>query len=451
MKPSSTISPERAGVTWGYFFSIVGLIIIFYTTLFPFDFVFSNQNSNFDFNLIKSNAEFDYVRNILLFVPLSFGLSQLLSRRRKNHYQIVFVVVFLVGAGLSTMVEILQLFVSSRESTLTDILTNTIGTVCGFLIFHFLGEKLISFLSQLSVKLLAAIFILYYMALALAFLSSSKAIGLNNWDSTFPLILGNELTGDRSWQGTISNLQITDYPISEQEIKRVLRGEIADSLMAFYPLNSVTTLSDQTRQQPNLIWHSVPPAKDLHMGVPLDAEHWLLSRMPATKLSRRFAHSSQFTLSLLVTTANKFQTGPARIVSLSADIFHRNLTIGQDGSDLIIRLRTPATGENGIRPELDIPDVFADNQSHHLIIIYDGATLNVYIDTLDRFYSYALAPQITFTRYLSPLGNWRIRINSDFLLIYRVFNYVLIFFPIGYLLYLKVAYMSRRTEDIDNK
>ena len=124
-------------------------------------------------------------------------------------------------------------------------------------------------------------------------------------------------------------------------------------------------------------------------------------------------------------------------MSLSADAFHRNLTVGQDGTDLIIRLRTPATGDNGMKPELSIPEVFADNQPHHLIIVYDGETLKTYIDSLDRSYSFAFTPHITIFRYLSALGYWRIRMNSNFLIAYWVFYYALVFIPICFLLYMK--------------
>jgi len=436
MKPGSTVLSERKVIIWGYFFFIIGLLLILYTTLFPFDILFSHQNSNLDFNLIKPNEGIDYIRNILLFIPFGLGLTHLLLQRKKSHRQNAIGAVLLMGIGLSTTVEILQLFVSGRDPSITDIFTNTIGTVCGLLFFLFWGEKILSFLSSLSVKLLAGTAILYYLILAFSFLSLTKATGLNNWDSTFPLILGNELSGDRPWQGTISNLQITGYPLSEQEVERVLNGETADSLIAFYPLNSVTSLADQTRQQPELSWHSALPAVDLEESVALDGKHWLRSRTPVTDLTRRLVDSSQFTLSFLVTSTNQYQTGPARIVSLSVDAFHRNLTIGQDGANLIIRLRTLATGDNGMKPELSIPEVFADNQPHHLIIIYDGVTLKTYIDSLDRFYSFAFTPHVTFFRYLLPLGYWRVRMNSDFLPAYRVFYYALVFIPIGFLLYM---------------
>ena len=53
------------------------------------------------------------------------------------------------------------------------------------------------------------------------------------------------------------------------------------------------------------------------------------------------------------------QFGPARIFTLSENQNLRNLTIGQDGDDLIVRLRTTATSLNG-RPDYYIRDVFRE-------------------------------------------------------------------------------------------
>ena len=61
--------------------------------------------------------------------------------------------------------------------------------------------------------------------------------------------------------------------------------------------------------------------------------------------------SHRLELSLRLRSFAPDQDGPARILTLSADALHRNLTLGQDGDDLIIRLRTPATGLNGLYPD----------------------------------------------------------------------------------------------------
>lgn len=55
-------------------------------------------------------------------------------------------------------------------------------------------------------------------------------------------------------------------------------------------------------------------------------------------------------ISLEVKPTHARQYGPARILTLSRDPFLRNFTIGQNGGDLIVRLRTPATDLNGFPP-----------------------------------------------------------------------------------------------------
>ena len=41
----------------------------------------------------------------------------------------------------------------------------------------------------------------------------------SNWDLAFPLVLGNEATGDRPWTGTLSSVAIYNRPLSEIEVQ----------------------------------------------------------------------------------------------------------------------------------------------------------------------------------------------------------------------------------------
>ena len=55
------------------------------------------------------------------------------------------------------------------------------------------------------------------------------------------------------------------------------------------------------------------------------------------------------------------QTGPARLLTLSRDTFERNLMVGQEGRDLVIRVRLPGTDENGLidkRPVARLSNMF---------------------------------------------------------------------------------------------
>ena len=67
--------------------------------------------------------------------------------------------------------------------------------------------------------------------------------------------------------------------------------------------------------------------------------------------------ASQFTVMATVATNKTVQYGPARIISLSADPGHRNFTLGQEDDNLIFRIRTPFTGNNGT-PDVIVRNIF---------------------------------------------------------------------------------------------
>ncbi|MGI9417058.1 MAG: hypothetical protein ACR2RA_04375, partial [Geminicoccaceae bacterium] len=61
-----------------------------------------------------------------------------------------------------------------------------------------------------------------------------------------------------------------------------------------------------------------------------------LAREPAGWIATAM-RSQEMDLSLRFRSSIAHQTGPARLLTLSKDIFERNLTIGQDDADLILR------------------------------------------------------------------------------------------------------------------
>ena len=67
------------------------------------------------------------ILNILLFVPLGFFLPVLWQRFRKGILSIAF------GFGLSLNIELLQML-TFRATDVNDIITNTVGTLVGFLL-----------------------------------------------------------------------------------------------------------------------------------------------------------------------------------------------------------------------------------------------------------------------------------------------------------------------------
>lgn len=74
------------------------------------------------------------VLNIILFIPLGFLLPLIWDNYRSAKNTIFF------GFGLSLVIEISQIF-TYRTTDIDDLITNTIGTLLGYLIARFVNDK----------------------------------------------------------------------------------------------------------------------------------------------------------------------------------------------------------------------------------------------------------------------------------------------------------------------
>ena len=120
-------------------------LFIFYGTLIPFDFVFNEERVIQRIRALSwmpfvdadgyRHSIPDVIQNILFFIP--FGFLGVLSFAR-NKFFAVFIVTFF-GFVISLNVEILQLLTRDRVTSVTDLVTNTIGTgigaVTAFIVF----------------------------------------------------------------------------------------------------------------------------------------------------------------------------------------------------------------------------------------------------------------------------------------------------------------------------
>ena len=364
-----------------------GLVLILFCTLFPFNFLFEETFFSLDqyFFILGggiSNTS-DMILNVLLFLPLGFGLTGYLMQKKSAAGLSVFGVILLVSLGLSYSIEILQVFQPSRAPSLFDVFSNCAGGLLGHIFFRW--------------------FSLGYFALAfvISVLLQSQT-DLSNWERTFPLLLGNELTEDRPWEGYIFELHIADRVISKEEIENLFSGEVSfdpigDSLLASYQLSGA-----------------------------------------GEYLTQRIIETSQFTLMTTVATNETIQTGPARIVSLLKDPGHRNFTLGQEENDLIFRLRTPLAGANGI-PQLIVHDLFSTTDQRNLIISYNGSVLQIYVDGANNFHVFEFSPGAVAFSYFFP-----IEVSTSFLRGCKIIWYAIIFIPLGILVSLNNKMMKRQ-------
>ncbi|HVW00794.1 MAG TPA: FecR domain-containing protein [Planctomycetaceae bacterium] len=76
------------------------------------------------------------------------------------------------------------------------------------------------------------------------------------------------------------------------------------------------------------------------------------------------------------------QDGPARIVTFSTDTLNRDFTLGQQGDQLIIRIRTPQTGPNGVGGiENGLPICrLTNNAVNHVVVSYRPGRLVCYLN-----------------------------------------------------------------------
>lgn len=97
-------------------------------------------------------------------------------------------------------------------------------------------------------------------------------------------------------------------------------------------------------------------------------------------LNKILRESGSFSVALRFRTAEMRQKGPARLFSISKDTSNRNLTIGQEGEKIEVRLRTTETGNNGL-PGFSTEAVLREGEWIHLTLTReeDGKT-TIFLD-----------------------------------------------------------------------
>jgi VanZ family protein len=107
------------------------------------------------------------------------------------------------------------------------------------------------------------------------------------------------------------------------------------------------------------------------------------SKVPNDKFNNELISGDGLSIEVWASTGDYQQKGPARIVSYSFDPYFRNFTLGQEGSDLIFRLRTEETDLNGF-PETTLKNVFLSPAPYHIVVTYDFHIERIYVNGRKR-------------------------------------------------------------------
>ncbi len=106
----------------------------------------------------------------------------------------------------------------------------------------------------------------------------------------------------------------------------------------------------------------------------------LYSPEPATKIIQAVRRTGAVTVEAWIRSESRNQKGPARIVTISKNGSERNMTLGQDGNRLDVRLRTTSTSNNGI-PSVPSKGGVVDGGLKHVVYTRDRSGIaRIYVD-----------------------------------------------------------------------
>ena len=188
----------------------VWLLCVVTATLGPFDFGAVPPGQEHGFTVFRYWSQqqdpIHVVLNLLLFMPLG-ALLHHEGRHRSVKLRSIVILAGATAVLLSFAVEALQRFLPGRESSLIDLVANTTGGLIG--VFGdrawgaSVGVRVNELRARTSPAMLASI-MTGSMVLALLTSGALQArTRLSNWSVEYPLLIGNEQTGDRPWRGRV--------------------------------------------------------------------------------------------------------------------------------------------------------------------------------------------------------------------------------------------------------
>lgn len=187
---------------WLDFFIYFYILFIIYTTIVPFNFIDSLSALQHNISRIdwipflggyRMASRSDVIANVLFFLPLGIllALKKILTFYRSFSFT-DWIRIFLSGFFISLLVELMQLFTYDRYTSVTDVVTNSIGTLLGafsllviYLKFH--NEikrilfRLFAFKPEMTISAIFLGFILISFSVPFTFQPDLVSLSENFW------------------------------------------------------------------------------------------------------------------------------------------------------------------------------------------------------------------------------------------------------------------------------
>lgn len=329
------------------------------------------------------------------FLPVGLLVYWKLSQRARRRQHLA----SCLGVALfAAAIEIAQAATQARHARLSDFLLAVAAGLVGLA----LGVRLTPYRMRLRAywvryhRVLAACAVLFGNVIALsAIVLAHRGVEIAGWDRSYPLLVANELTHDRPWRGRIRGVAIYARGLTGEEIQRLsgipMVTENADlrdqaGAIALYLFGARSgervpqragggvELELQLPQPGPATWRPADGSLDIRGPITIR------SVGPASEICDAIETSQALTVEVQAASSDPTQSGPARIVSISASPYLRNLTLGQEQRDLVLRVRTPRNGPNGMRIPLRTDTKPLTDSWHHIVARYAHGTAALYVD-----------------------------------------------------------------------
>lgn len=434
---------------WSNRILAASLFGILFFTLFPYWADFSQKHSPGRSTFLLSRPlGFDGFLhtslNVLLFIPFGIALSQFFRNRKKSILGSI-LLALIAGAVLSYSIEIIQLYMPSRDSAWDDVIANTLGSLVGTILGlgagDFIFQKLSTWESHveqfLSFRIICASALLYFAVWLAASVPLQKKTRLDNWDANSFLFVGYDAREDTRWSGAISVVQLWDHALADDQAIAIsanpsAKGVADANVIASYDLSQPPPVPNHSGQLANLDLTAVSslPTVPRH-DHRIDGPPVLMSTDPASLLATAVSRSNQFAVLVRCTPRRDDDLVDDAIFAITTTSGKFDFDLRQEHSGAAIYIRTGLESSKRAALSWHVPHVFRANTSHSIVYSYDGAQGFLFID----------GKKISQTFYLSPgagVVGKLVRIKTEELVAYSGLYESLVFLPVGFLLGLAV-------------